>query len=102
MAGRLAWILAGGAAIVGGMVFQDDWFKFESREHDREVAEAVAEAKAGKDAIVARVVDECFPTALGGLDCWILSGRHPGRLLELLRDGRTRGTRLRASASSRG
>ena len=41
MAGRLAWILAGGAAIVGGMVFQDDWFKFESREHDREVAEAL-------------------------------------------------------------
>ena len=46
MAGRAAWILAGGAAIVGGMVFQDDWFKFESREHDRAVAEAISEAKA--------------------------------------------------------
>ena len=58
MAGRLAWILAGGAAIVGGMVFQDDWFKFESREHDREVQEAIAEAKAERTGIVsARIVD---------------------------------------------
>jgi len=30
-----------------------------------------------------------------GLECWVLSGREPERLAELLRDGRTRGTRLR-------
>jgi len=58
MAGRLAWIVAGGAAIVGGMVFQDDWFKFESREHDRVVQEAIADAKADKAGFVsARIVD---------------------------------------------
>lgn len=38
MAGRLAWILAGGAAIVGGMVIQDgDMFSFSDERIDREV-----------------------------------------------------------------
>lgn len=56
MAGRLAWVLAGGAAIVGGMMIQDgDMFSFEDdrqidrkvdREVDREVDTAIAEARA--------------------------------------------------------
>ena len=56
MAGRLAWILAGGAAVVGGMAIQDgDIFSFQSddrridrhvdREVDREVDEAIAKTK---------------------------------------------------------
>jgi 5-(aminomethyl)-3-furanmethanol phosphate kinase len=41
------------------------------------------------------VVDDHFPSALApGLECWILCGRHPERLAELLQDGRTRGTRI--------
>jgi aspartokinase-like uncharacterized kinase len=41
------------------------------------------------------VVDDYFPSVLApGLECWILSGQHPQRLVELFQDGRTRGTRL--------
>jgi aspartokinase-like uncharacterized kinase len=42
------------------------------------------------------IVDEYFERAVEpGLECWVLSGHEPQRLSELLRDGRTRGTRLR-------
>jgi aspartokinase-like uncharacterized kinase len=42
------------------------------------------------------LVDPHFPKALvRGLECWILSGRHTDRLVELLKVGRTRGTRVR-------
>ena len=45
---------------------------------------------------LAGIVDEHFAQAVEpGLECWVLSGREPRRLSELLRDGRTRGTRLR-------
>jgi aspartokinase-like uncharacterized kinase len=45
---------------------------------------------------LAGIVDEHFPQAVEpGLECWVLSGREPQRLSELLRQGRTRGTRLR-------
>ena len=45
---------------------------------------------------VRKVVDDYFPQALEqGLECWILSGRHPERLRELLRTGRATGTRVR-------
>ena len=44
----------------------------------------------------AGIVDEHFAQALcRSLDCWIVNGRHPERLAELLRDGLTRGTRVR-------
>ena len=44
---------------------------------------------------LAGIVDEYFERAVEpGLECWVLSGREPQRLAELLRDGRTRGTRL--------
>ena len=44
----------------------------------------------------AGVVDPHFLRELEpGRECWILSGRHPDRLEELLRTGRTRGTRVR-------
>jgi aspartokinase-like uncharacterized kinase len=47
-------------------------------------------------AALAGIVDEYFPRALPpGVECWILSGRHPERLGELFRDGRARGTRVR-------
>jgi aspartokinase-like uncharacterized kinase len=43
----------------------------------------------------AGIVDEHFERAVEpGLECWIVSGREPQRLGELLKDGRTRGTRL--------
>lgn len=56
MAGRLAWILAGGAAIVGGMAIQgSSIIDFDSGEHEeRVVKEAIAEAKAER--IADRVV----------------------------------------------
>ena len=55
----------------------------------------VAEAPL-RSAALAGIVDEHFERALEpGLECWVLSGREPERLAELLRDGRTRGTRLR-------
>lgn len=42
------------------------------------------------------LVDEYLPQAVErGLECWILSGRHPERLAELLRTGRAPGSRLR-------
>ena len=45
---------------------------------------------------LAGIVDEHFARAVEpGLECWVVSGREPQRLSELLRDGRTRGTRLR-------
>lgn len=41
------------------------------------------------------LVDEHFPSALSpDLECWILNGRCPDRLVELLREGRTRSTRV--------
>lgn len=49
MAGRLAWILAGGAAVVGGMAIQDGHifsFSPDDRHIDRKVDEAVDEARA--------------------------------------------------------
>jgi aspartokinase-like uncharacterized kinase len=47
-------------------------------------------------AALAGIVDEYFERAVEpGLECWVLSGREPQRLSELLREGRTRGTRLR-------
>ena len=47
MAGRLAWILAGGAAIVGGWAIQDgDFFSFsDERSPDREIDRAIDEAR---------------------------------------------------------
>ena len=49
-----------------------------------------------RSAARAGIVDEYLERAVEpGLECWVLSGREPQRLAELLRDGRTRGTRLR-------
>jgi aspartokinase-like uncharacterized kinase len=46
-------------------------------------------------AAAAGIVDEHFERAVEpGLECWIVNGREPQRLGELLRDGRTRGTLL--------
>ncbi|QIK96078.1 hypothetical protein G7076_06090 [Sphingomonas sp. HDW15A] len=57
MAGRLVWILAGGAAIVGGMAMQEDWIQFGS-DHDRVVEEAITEAKTDEGRILsAKIVD---------------------------------------------
>jgi aspartokinase-like uncharacterized kinase len=48
-----------------------------------------------QSASLAGIVDEHFPQAVEpGLECWVVSGREPERLAELLRQGRTRGTRL--------
>ncbi len=55
----------------------------------------VAEAPLRSPAL-AGIVDEHFERAVEpGLECWVLSGREPERISELLREGRTRGTRLR-------
>ena len=44
---------------------------------------------------LAGIVDEYFAQAVEpGLECWVVSGREPERLSELLRDGRTLGTCL--------
>jgi len=57
--------------------------------------DVVAEAPL-RAAALAGIVDEHFEHAVEpGVECWVLSGREPQRLAELLRDGRTRGTRLR-------
>ena len=41
MAGRLPWILAGAAAIVGGMIVQDrEWISFDDRRHEERITEA--------------------------------------------------------------
>jgi 5-(aminomethyl)-3-furanmethanol phosphate kinase len=57
--------------------------------------DVVAEVPTRSPAL-AGIVDEFFPQAVEpGLECWVVSGREPERLRELLRDGRTRGTRLR-------
>ena len=57
--------------------------------------DVLAEAPLRSPAL-AGIVDEHFPQAVEpGLECWVVSGREPQRLAELLRDGRTRGTRLR-------
>jgi aspartokinase-like uncharacterized kinase len=49
-----------------------------------------------RSASLAGIVDEYLEHAVpAGLECWVLSGREPQRLAELLREGRTRGTRLR-------
>ena len=48
------------------------------------------------------VVDAYFPRALRpGTECWILSGRHPGRLEDLMREGSARGTRIGAGPAPR-
>jgi aspartokinase-like uncharacterized kinase len=48
-----------------------------------------------REAARAGLVDEYFERAVErGAECWILSGREPERLAELMRDGRARGTRL--------
>ncbi len=53
--------------------------------------------------VAAGIVDEHFPRALDPeIECWIVSGLHPERLGEVLRDGRTRGTRVRRGPGSRG
>ena len=55
----------------------------------------VAEAPLRSSAL-AGIVYEYFERAVEpGLESWVLAGREPQRLAELLRDGRTRGTRLR-------
>ena len=55
----------------------------------------VAEATLRSPAL-AGIVDGYFERAVeGGLESWVLSGSEPQRLSELLREGRTRGTRLR-------
>ncbi len=49
-----------------------------------------------RSAALAGIVDEHFERAVEpGLESWVLSGREPGRLRELLTAGRARGTRLR-------
>ena len=59
-----------------------------------EGSDILAEAPLGSPAL-AGIVDEHFERAVEpGLECWVLSGRQPQRLSELLREGRTRGTRL--------
>jgi aspartokinase-like uncharacterized kinase len=59
---------------------------------DGELLAEVAPAAAA----VAGLVDEHFERALASdLECWLLNGRHPTRLVELMGDGRTRGTRVR-------
>ena len=52
MAGRLAWIIAGGAAIIGGMAIQDgEMFSFggDDRQFDREVDAAIDGAVAVRE-----------------------------------------------------
>jgi hypothetical protein len=57
--------------------------------------DALAEAPL-RSAVLAGIVDGHFEHAVEpGLECWVLSGHEPRRVGELLRDGRTRGTRLR-------
>jgi aspartokinase-like uncharacterized kinase len=57
--------------------------------------EVSGEVRRGSPAL-AGLVDEHFAQALAPeTECWILSGRHPERIGELLQDGRTRGTRVR-------
>ena len=48
-------------------------------------------------------VDEHLPAALraAGVETWVIGGREPGRLAELLEEGRTAGTLVTASAGSR-
>ena len=61
----------------------------------RAEADAVEAAEAG-------IVDAFLPEVLPpGLECWILDGRRPERLAELLTAGTTSGTRLRRPASNR-
>jgi 5-(aminomethyl)-3-furanmethanol phosphate kinase len=49
-----------------------------------------------RSAALAGIVDKYFERAVEpGLECWVVSGREPQRLSELLREGLTRGTRLR-------
>ncbi len=49
-----------------------------------------------REATRAGIVDDYFERAAEpGLECWIVNGREPRRLSELLAAGRTRGTRLR-------
>lgn len=51
MAGRLPWILAGGAAIVGGMIVQDnDWFTFDDRRHEARTEAREARDEAAREA----------------------------------------------------
>lgn len=60
-----------------------------------EAGAILAEARVAAPAVKG-LVDEYFPQALeAGTECWILSGRHPERLDELLRTGRAPGTLVR-------
>ena len=57
--------------------------------------EQAAEADLGA-AVKAEVVDGYFAQALPReVEAWVVDGRDPGRVAELLSEGRTRGTRLR-------
>jgi aspartokinase-like uncharacterized kinase len=57
--------------------------------------ELLADIDAGA-AASAGIVDGYFERALvHGSECWVVAGRHPERLVELLENGRTRGTRVR-------
>ncbi|HJS58285.1 MAG TPA: protein kinase [Vicinamibacteria bacterium] len=61
----------------------------------RAEADSVEAAEAG-------IVDAFLPEALPpGVECWILDGRRPERLAELLAAGTTSGTRLRERGSNR-
>jgi hypothetical protein len=61
------------------------------------LADGVVLAEVERDSpALADVVDDHFGKALDPLlECWILSGRHPERLLQLLETGGAPGTRLR-------
>lgn len=51
MAGRLPWILAGGAAIIAGIAVQDsDWFSFEDKRHAERVEAREARIDADREA----------------------------------------------------
>jgi 5-(aminomethyl)-3-furanmethanol phosphate kinase len=54
--------------------------------------------KAAADAEASDVVDPYLPRALGdaGVEAWVIDGRAPERLGELLDTGRTAGTRISA------
>jgi hypothetical protein len=56
MAGRLPWILAGGAAIVAGIAVQDsDWFSFEDKRHVERSEARETRAEADREARRLRV-----------------------------------------------
>jgi aspartokinase-like uncharacterized kinase len=55
-----------------------------------------------EEAAAAGIVDPYFARALApDIECWILSGRCPERIAELMKDGRTVGTRIRPRPGDR-